>query len=994
MNKEQRDTMRNALRNAKKFPYFVYFPLKKGLGGSASKGKSGLFGESITLEFVKTKGEADALLKELKPKRGNVYAHGLVETTDDGTLRLQCVKAAPEPFVRDLKLLAKQVPELKDAEVTTIAESEEAEKRASVDEEVSKQVAEDVKSSGTSTRKELAKLKDAGVRKSAEAALDRLDAYAEILHEAQSTFATYDKLGPALKTYYGKYDAEFPDRVQAQKQKKLDAEDVVAKHPNPTTDKDKKAVAQAKVDAFTADEEIKSLAGLKRQVEEQWGALTAIRVGARDHLAELVTTFDAAVKLRDKIDGPKTLAKLVAHLDAVQPKLGAVQGEVYRFGEKMVEMQRRIHDYAKTDPDAIIPVPSAPTTIVDVATEARVTPFERLCRTADVLLKSPFLDELLAKQALLADVLKMPAATGAGQEAAAIKGFREDMARTVLASKMTAAKIASGLSKVDSPDKAGKFADGLLKGGVHQSLELANFVHGAQEWVVEVTSKFESLDEFNKKVAAAGLAKFPTKTLEKYLKFPTEYIAGSVVTRASDSGEREVVKLTASGRIIVVGGGPIGLMSAIEASKQGGRVTVFEGRPSEYTRQNVLKLTDATVDRLERYGVYRLLGVVGNERTRMKVADLEDSLSTVVKGMGIRVIKGKGVSELSRDPDTGEMLCVVDGVHEVADLVVVAVGAGVKNANKYAGDVIMSDQLGITVKEFGLVDHVISANLDKNTNVPHETRERTDEDRKAWQVVLETPTQKYVLAQLSEQEYRDNEGSKEKLKAIIRERAKIGGDAFNPDFANLDIADIGRFEVVIQRADKFRGKDLGAVVVGDSAATPHPETGSGTNVGALEVDVVADLVRGLVDSAKERFGKRREKVEEALDSYDERMQDIAGTQTRKGMANMVSVRHRRAKLSFKILNDWRTSLGDAVPLDADVTRILGEIKRTVNSVLPKSTDALFDDWEAAKVRGTLFEDLNTALEKALDAAKKQQAADPTLREALLLTALQRMVYVV
>jgi NADPH-dependent 2,4-dienoyl-CoA reductase/sulfur reductase-like enzyme len=44
--------------------------------------------------------------------------------------------------------------------------------------------------------------------------------------------------------------------------------------------------------------------------------------------------------------------------------------------------------------------------------------------------------------------------------------------------------------------------------------------------------------------------------------FPADLVGGSVVTQTTATGEREVVKLASTGRIIVVGGGPIGLMSA------------------------------------------------------------------------------------------------------------------------------------------------------------------------------------------------------------------------------------------------------------------------------------------------------------------------------------------------------------------------------------------------------------------------------------------------
>ncbi|MEO6744777.1 MAG: FAD-dependent monooxygenase [Caldimonas sp.] len=822
----------------------------------------------------------------------------------------------------------------------------------------------------------------------------RLDDYARLILEAQASFRTYDGECAALKTYLGTLTTEILQDIQDAPRLEAKAKDDlrVAKAIKVTKANEKQvaeAIARAQAAVLTAPEQATNLTGLKKQLEEQWGSLMGLRAETRTHLQALVSSVHAVSALRN--DGSaETAAKRVGLLDEMKPRLGQVQGEVYRFGEKMVEMQRRMHDHARTDPASLIAMPSEPSTVVDVdAPDNAVDVLTRLHATEVRLLKDPLRTDLLAKQALIKDILKVPVPAEAATDAAA---YRDGLVKLAMASRLDALKVGAALRLATTPAKTAAFATSLVKAGSYETQTLADFVQGAQEWVVEVESKFGSLIDFAEKVAAAGLEKFDAKverSLKLYLNFPAELVGGSVITRTTASGEREAVKLASSGRIIVVGGGPIGLMSAIEAAKQGGRVTLYEGRANEYARQNVLKLTKETVNRLERYGVYKGLGLSGDDREKIRVADLEDTLFAIVKGLGIRVVKGKGVSELSKDPDTGEMLCLVDGVHEVADLVVVAVGSGVKDANKYAKGVVMSEQLGISVKGFELTDHVISANLDKGTHVPHAVGEKTAQDKKAWEIVLETPTQKYVLAQLTPKEYADAQSSKDKLKAIIRERAKV-----NPEFANLDIQDVGRFEVKIQRADKFRGDDLSAVVVGDSAATPHPESGSGTNVGALEVDAVADLVRGLVDSANARFGKRREKVEASLDSYDGRMQEIVEKQTRRGIQNMISVRYRRANLSRQMLADWRRPLEitDDSKLDEEVTRILSDMSRELPKLSPPSTDPLFDDWDAAKKRGTLLEELNEGLEKLLVDAQKQQRIDKTQREALLRRGLEALVY--
>jgi hypothetical protein len=123
--------------------------------------------------------------------------------------------------------------------------------------------------------------------------------------------------------------------------------------------------------------------------------------------------------MRSDDGGSKTAAKLVALLDQMKARLGQVQGEVYRFGEKMVEMQRRMHDHARTDPASLVEMPQEPTTIVDVdGADSAVDALTRLHATESRLMKNPLRTDLLAKQALIKDILKVPVPTEAGDKPA------------------------------------------------------------------------------------------------------------------------------------------------------------------------------------------------------------------------------------------------------------------------------------------------------------------------------------------------------------------------------------------------------------------------------------------------------------------------------------------------------------------------------------------------------------------------------------------------
>lgn len=96
--------------------------------------------------------------------------------------------------------------------------------------------------------------------------------------------------------------------------------------------------------------------------------------------------------------------------------------------------------------------------------------------------------------------------------------------------------------------------------------------------------------------------------------------------------------------VLVIGGGPTGLATAIEAHLAGADVTIVEKRDA-YTRQNTLFLYTATLELFDKWGVavpaMQELYFREQRRGFALIKDLENSLATRVHELGISRIQGE-----------------------------------------------------------------------------------------------------------------------------------------------------------------------------------------------------------------------------------------------------------------------------------------------------------------------------------------------------------------
>lgn len=389
--------------------------------------------------------------------------------------------------------------------------------------------------------------------------------------------------------------------------------------------------------------------------------------------------------------------------------------------------------------------------------------------------------------------------------------------------------------------------------------------------------------------------------------------------------------------VAVVGGGPIGLLAAVEARMAGAsEVHVYEGRSDPYSRMNVIKIDDAASRRLIAAGVGEEVFPKGFSKSQVaSVKTIENALLGRCNALGVKMERDRFLVNVTRDGGGGrtQLTFKGDDVPKSCDLLILATGGSIASAQKYADNVVLADVLGIPVQKSQAKDYAAVGLFAKDADEPGVDQQKKPVD--GWNYDFATAEVKYLVTQLTEEEYRaytaeprllierlqkDARGAKlvneqqlkpqtvdpafkartlEKkdldgaiktawdkiiddmqgldnffgndkkadqkavakaqanarisLTRTVDERAKKGEESkLSPEdvekalmSALLNELGASRFPIEVQQARGVVGAKGGVVLVGDSAATPHPSTAKGLNTGIAEMGAVRDLVQDL-----------------------------------------------------------------------------------------------------------------------------------------------------
>jgi 2-polyprenyl-6-methoxyphenol hydroxylase-like FAD-dependent oxidoreductase len=423
-------------------------------------------------------------------------------------------------------------------------------------------------------------------------------------------------------------------------------------------------------------------------------------------------------------------------------------------------------------------------------------------------------------------------------------------------------------------------------------------------------------------------------------------------------------------KVGVVGAGPVGLMAALESRLQGVDVVLFEARADEYSRRQVLVLDKSTEQKLAKLGVkYELLDAnkKGTGNT-VAVKYIEKALRERCEELGVEIRTNWSLAGLKRDDgqaqteatfQVGKDKRSMRVVKERLDLVVVAAGAGVAKANKFTG-VCIGDELGIQYDVQEAKDYA-AVGLFENTTQGNAKYSDRGDGTENWAYRFNTPKVTYVLRQIPQElfkEFTTEPDGRKKLEAFIRERAKnhfeMGDAALGKDMNKLKqrTPNIGVFPIEIQQARTFVNTQLNALVIGDSAATPHPQSGSGFNTGVRELDSLADVVaavRTQVQAANDpkakggAVGKDEEspsQIKSALEKYNAEMKTLTDVMVGKAMRILAEQHGKFLKESIAALEK---DAGSHLQSDYAMGRKVESIKNIAEKALAKDTTWSKDD---------------------------------------------------
>lgn len=325
-------------------------------------------------------------------------------------------------------------------------------------------------------------------------------------------------------------------------------------------------------------------------------------------------------------------------------------------------------------------------------------------------------------------------------------------------------------------------------------------------------------------------------------------------------------------RVVILGGGPIGLLCAIEAKKYFKHVTIIEKR-LDYSRTNVPKIGDDMRKHLNEIQVGKEIGF-DNVHTNVSIARMEEALSHRALQLGVNIIRGFVVTAVAgfdpkKDQTFKQMHLQVDEwdhpgrcikVHGKqfvlqSDLLIVCTGGSshtdpVMKTLAFSWSILKAKNyaaFGI-FEPIGDYRHVTG---DLNAPVFDQGLKKQlypmAESIAPAKTPLKSHDHNYLLVTLSGCTKSDFGLLKSNTLALKKVLAMLGMTISGTVLHQIKDVDknVALFKIQIKKANQLYSPFFPAVLVGDAAVTPHPETGSGLVTGFKGFEEIQKLLLAL-----------------------------------------------------------------------------------------------------------------------------------------------------
>jgi hypothetical protein len=354
--------------------------------------------------------------------------------------------------------------------------------------------------------------------------------------------------------------------------------------------------------------------------------------------------------------------------------------------------------------------------------------------------------------------------------------------------------------------------------------------------------------------------------------------------------------------IAIMGGGPIGLFSAIEAKTQfkKAKVTVIEKR-LDYSRLNIPSLENPIRNHLQKLDLIdktikdRLAGVA-------PLSTMEEALYKKAKDTGVKMKRGYVITGITGDGklsngryktmrlniaqwDSTAKALKAKGRSEImdCDLLVVAMGGGAANER------IVLETLGFSYEVLKAENYGVFGIYEGDSSKPQYDnqlrRQFNDEIKKIGITTdLSSAQHNYLLVTLKGCTAKDFELIRQDNNAL---RVMLGaiGDGYKrqvlSQLANIK-SNVGSFKISIQRVRHLYSPEFPAVILGDSAVTPHPETGTGLLTGFRGFEQLQKMFTALQGTSKSS-----NEALEALMDFEDRYEIFIAAKVLEGSVEII-----------------------------------------------------------------------------------------------------------
>ncbi len=273
-------------------------------------------------------------------------------------------------------------------------------------------------------------------------------------------------------------------------------------------------------------------------------------------------------------------------------------------------------------------------------------------------------------------------------------------------------------------------------------------------------------------------------------------------------------KSLASGSVLVIGAGPVGLLTALEAVTLGPSVRLIEKRSGKklHTRKNTVLMDDSLQQRLKSVGAWEAL--INREAMKSARENPESPrFSTAVAPIGeieaalLEIVRKNSKiafhedwalkSSTNRDGRTAAVLSTPDGDQEVEfDLMVVALGAGI--ASKKGPEPSLGEQLGFSFLEKSLEDYAASGLFDTEAEEQWRSDQKDRKDKAVWSYRFDSPETAYVVRQLTPSQWKTLSGLREDA-VQVQKRLSLAPN----NLGRADILAHPEFRAAVEAADDY-----------------------------------------------------------------------------------------------------------------------------------------------------------------------------------------------